>query len=402
MTDPRPLAADDLARAVARESSGPCVVDLTRETWAREPSRVLDQLAGALMAPIAPHAAVYVDFRQSDGGAPDENGLALLVEFLRLLAVRPLELAEPEAPADEEFPGIIGRCPAMRAMFRTMARIATSDLVVHVCGETGTGKERVAAALHARSGRPGRFVPVNASSPSDELFESELFGHVRGAFTGAVADREGQVAAAERGTLFLDEVPDLSPRAQAKLLRFVETREYCRVGDPRPRKADVRIVTAANVPLESRLRPDLIFRLRDVVLALPPLRTRGEDVWRLAREFLRQYAPAGRPAPAVTPVRAADPGVLLLARQRPRAPTGDPPRGRPLRRRGHPSRAPVGGGGDAARAPLRSLKDTMLACERRHILEVLAEHGGNRARTAVALGLTRQGLVAKIARLGIG
>jgi transcriptional regulator with AAA-type ATPase domain/tetratricopeptide (TPR) repeat protein len=400
-TEPRPLGADDLARAVARESAGPRVVDLRCGTWDREPSRVLHSLAGALVAPIAPHAAVYVDFRLSEGGPPDETGLALLVEFLRLLALRPLEIPEPEAPADEPFPGIIGRCPAMREMFRTMARIATSDLVVHVSGETGTGKERVAAALHARSGRPGRFVPVNASSPSDELFESELFGHVRGAFTGAVADRDGQVAAAEGGTLFLDEVADLSPRAQAKLLRFVETREYCRVGDTRPRKADVRIVTAANVPLESRLRADLIFRLRDVVLALPPLRTRGEDVWRLAREFLRQYAPAGRPVPAVMP-----------AARRMLESYAWPGNVRELQREIH--RAVVLSGGevihpehlslavDAPRRAARSLRDAVLACERRHILEVLSEQGGNRARTAVVLGLTRQGLVAKIARLGIG
>jgi transcriptional regulator with AAA-type ATPase domain/tetratricopeptide (TPR) repeat protein len=399
-SDPRPLGADDLARAVIRESSGPRVVDLSGETWDRDPGRVLHGLAGALVAPITSHAAVYADFRRSDGGPPDETGLALLVEFLRLLALRPLEPAAVE-PDDEEMPGIIGRCPAMREMCRTMARIAASDLVVHVCGETGTGKERVAAALHARSGRPGRFVPVNASSPSDELFESELFGHVRGAFTGAVADREGQVAAAQEGTLFLDEVADLSPRAQAKLLRFVETREYCRVGETRPRTADVRIVTAANVPLESRLRADLIFRLRDVVLALPPLRARGEDVWRLAREFLRQYAPAGRPVPAVTP-----------AARRMLESYAWPGNVRELQREIH--RAVVFSGGevihpehlslavDAPRSAARSLKDAMLACERRHIAEVLAEHGGNRARTAVALGLTRQGLVAKIARLGIG
>jgi DNA-binding NtrC family response regulator len=289
----------------------------------------------------------------------------------------------------------------MREMLRTMARVAASDLVVHVCGETGTGKERVAAALHARSGRRGRFVAVNAASPSDELFESELFGHVRGAFTGAVGDREGQVEAAAGGTLFLDEVADLSPRAQAKLLRFVETREYCRLGETRPRKADVRIVSAANVPLESRLRPDLIFRLNDVVLALPPLRARGEDVWRLAREFLRQYAPAGRPVPAVTPAARR----LLESYDWP----GNV---RELQRAIH--RAVVFSGGEvirpehlpvreeAPRRPGRSLKDALLDYERRHIVEVLAEHGGNRARSAVALGLTRQGLVAKIARLGIG
>src|SRR6185503_18691045 len=169
---------------VARESTGPRVVDVAREEWEREPSRVLHGLAGALLAPMAAGAAVYLDFRAADGPPPDETGLALLAEFVRLLGLRPVELlAAEDAPLIDDVPGIIGRCPAMRETLRTMARVAPSDLVVHVTGETGTGKERVAEALHARSGRPGRFVAVNASSLSDELFESELFGHVRGAFT---------------------------------------------------------------------------------------------------------------------------------------------------------------------------------------------------------------------------
>jgi DNA-binding NtrC family response regulator len=400
--EPRALPADDVARVVARESAGPRVVDVGQDGWEREPSRVLHGLAGALVAPMPPGAAVYLDFRAADGPPPDETGLALLAEFVRLLGVRPLELLAPEGPViDDEVPGIIGRCAAMRETLRTMARVAASDLVVHVSGETGTGKERVAEALHARSGRPGRFVAVNASSLSDELFESELFGHLRGAFTGAVADREGQVAAAERGTLFLDEVADLSPRAQGKLLRFVETREYARVGETRLRKADVRLVTAANVPLESRLRPDLIFRLKDVVLALPPLRARGDDLWRLVRAFLRQYAPAGR----------AEPVVSAAARRRLESYSW-PGNVRELQREIH--RAIVLSGGqvigpehlslraDEPRSASRSLQDAVRACERQHIAEVLGEHGGNRARAAVALGLTRQGLVAKIARLGIG
>jgi transcriptional regulator with AAA-type ATPase domain/tetratricopeptide (TPR) repeat protein len=400
--EPRPLREDDVARLIARESAGPRVVDLGRDGWDREPSRVLHGLSGALLAPMAAGAAVYLDFRAADGPPPDETGLALLAEFVRLLGLRPLELLAPEDPAPEDgVPGIIGRCPAMREMLRTMARVAPSDLVVHVSGETGTGKERVAAALHERSLRPGRFVAVNASSLSDELFESELFGHVRGAFTGAVADREGQVAAAENGTLFLDEVADLSARAQAKLLRFVETREYARVGETRLRRADVRLVTAANVPLESRLRPDLIFRLKDVVLLLPPLRARGDDIWRLVRAFLRQYAPGGSPEPIVT-----------AAARRLLESHAWPGNVRELQREIH--RAVVLAGGqpigpehlslraDAARSASRSLQDAVRACERGHIAEVLREHGGNRARAAVDLGLTRQGLVAKIARLGIG
>ncbi|HET6900668.1 MAG TPA: sigma 54-interacting transcriptional regulator [Vicinamibacteria bacterium] len=400
--EPRPLAEHDMARSVARESTGPRVVDVSRDGWEWEPSRVLHGLTGALVAPMAAGAAVYLDFRAADGPPPDETGLALLAEFVRLLGLRPIELLAPEdAAVIEDVPGIIGRCPAMRTTLRTMARVAPSDLVVHVTGETGTGKERVAEALHERSGRPGRFVAVNASSLSDELFESELFGHVRGAFTGAVADREGQVAAAERGTLFLDEVADLSPRAQAKLLRFVETREYARVGETRLRKADVRLVTAANTPLESRLRPDLIFRLKDVVLALPPLRARGDDLWRLVRAFLRQYAPAGRSEP-----------ILSAAARRLLESYSWPGNVRELQREIHRAVVMCNGAAigpehlslpaDGPRSASRSLQDAVRACERQHIAEVLGEHGGNRARAAVALGLTRQGLVAKIARLGIG
>ena len=398
--EPLPLPDGDFARAVAHEGSGPRVVDLTVEGWRTEPGRSLHGVGTALVAPLPPAGVLYLDFR-ADVDAPDETGLALLVEFGRLLSLRPLD--PPAAPAEEEeppFPGIVGACPAMRDLFRTMARIAPSDLVVHVTGETGTGKERVAHALHARSGRTGRFVAVNASSLGDELFESELFGHVRGAFTGAVSDREGQVAAAEGGTLFLDEVADLTPRAQAKLLRFVETREYCRLGETRVRKADVRLVTAANVPLESKLRPDLIFRLKDIVLALPPLRARGDDVWRLAREFLRP-ACAGLPMVPLTPAARrmleayAWPGnVRELQREIRRAvvfAAGEAIRPEHLSLQGEP----------AARAR-RSLRDAVLACERETIAAALADHGGNRARTAVALGLTRQGLVAKIARLGIG
>jgi DNA-binding NtrC family response regulator/tetratricopeptide (TPR) repeat protein len=399
---PQPLSAHDLAHAVARETVGPRVVDLSSESWQRDPGRVLHRLSGALLAPMGAGGAVYVDFREGDGVVPDENGLAILVEFVRLLAARPLEMADDaDVAAADAFPGIIGRCPAMCDLFRTMARVAGSDLVVHVSGETGTGKERVAEALHHRSGRGGRFVAVNASSLGDELFESELFGHVRGAFTGAVADREGQVEAAQGGTLFLDEVADLSARAQAKLLRFVETRQYHRVGETRLRTADIHLVTAANVDLDGRLRADLIFRLRDVVLTLPPLRSRGEDVGRLACAFLRQYAPAGRPVPALSAT------ARRLIESYPW-----PGNVRELQRVIH--RAVVLAGGDtirpehltlrteAARPAARALKDALLACERQHITAVLAEHAGNRARTAIALGLTRQGLVAKIGRLGIG
>jgi DNA-binding NtrC family response regulator len=262
----------------------------------------------------------------------------------------------------------------------------------------------VAEALHRHSPRAaGPFVAVNASSLSDELFESEMFGHVRGSFTGAVGDREGFVAAAQGGTLFLDEVTDLSPRAQAKLLRFLERREYRRVGENRLRQADVRILSAANVALEERLRADLVFRLKDVVLALPPLRERGDDVLALALAFLRREVRPGRPVPAL----AADARRALQG-------YAWPGNVRELQR--EMRRAVVLAGRDAIRAEhlsitgavaettpaRRPLKDAVLGFERQYVAAALRELGGNRARTAVVLGITRQALVAKIARLGLG
>jgi transcriptional regulator with PAS, ATPase and Fis domain len=184
----------------------------------------------------------------------------------------------------------------MDALRRDIARLAPWDATVYVHGETGVGKEVVARALHAGSRRRrGPFVAFNAAAFSDELFEGELFGHARGAFTGAHAAREGYVQRASGGTLFIDEVGELSLRAQAKLLRFLEEREYNPVGESRTRRADVRVLSATNVDLarraaEERFRPDLYYRLNDLVIDVPPLRDRGEDVILLARHFLERAA----------------------------------------------------------------------------------------------------------------
>ena len=236
---------------------------------------------------------------------------------------------------------------------------------------------------------------------------TKMCGHVKGAFTSAIADRAGHIAEAEGGTLFLDEVTDLSPRAQGKLLRLLQEKEYRRLGESRPRRADVRFVTAANITLEERaaageLRKDLMYRLNRIVLTLPPLRERGEDVALLARHLLRaEAAKAGWPAPALPAdvVRALErypwPGNVReleneIGRIVLRAGRG------PVRRE-HLSPgllAPP----SAAATPL---KHAVFAFERDHIARALAQYGGNRARTACSLGLTRQALVAKISRLGI-
>jgi two-component system, NtrC family, response regulator AlgB len=209
--------------------------------------------------------------------------------------------AAPEADLQTE-------SPAMRAVLDTLARAAPAEAPILLRGENGTGKGILAQALHAQSRRARRrFVTVNCPTLTEDLLASELFGHVKGAFTGAVRDQPGRVEAAEGGTLFLDEVGEISPALQAKLLRFLQDKAYERVGDTRTRNADVRIVAATNRDLEAdvvagRFREDLLFRLNVIQVRVPPLRERPEDISRLARGFLAFFArSAGRPPPELAP-----------------------------------------------------------------------------------------------------
>ena len=201
--------------------------------------------------------------------------------------------------------------PAMRAVLDVLPRLAAADATVLLRGENGTGKGVIARALHAGSARAARpFVVVNCPTLSEELLASELFGHARGAFTGAVRDQPGKVEAADGGTLLLDEIGEISPGLQAKLLRFLQEREFERVGETETRRADVRILAATNRDLEAdvaagRFREDLLYRLNVVELRLPPLRERPEDILPLARHFLAFFARAARRAvPALSPAAA--------------------------------------------------------------------------------------------------
>jgi NtrC-family two-component system response regulator AlgB len=201
--------------------------------------------------------------------------------------------------------------PKMRAVLDTAWRAAASDASLLLRGESGTGKGVLARAIHARSPRTARpFATVNCPTLTDELLASELFGHAKGAFTGAVRDQPGRVEAAEGGTLFLDEVAEMSPALQAKLLRFVQDKEFERVGETRTRRADVRVIAATNRDLDAevaagRFRRDLFFRLDVIELVLPPLRERPEDVVRLANGFLAFFArAAARPAQELSPAAA--------------------------------------------------------------------------------------------------
>jgi NtrC-family two-component system response regulator AlgB len=200
------------------------------------------------------------------------------------------------------------REPAMRRALDVAYQVAPTDATVLLRGESGTGKGVLARAIHAHSKRAGRaFVTVHCPSLSAELLESDLFGHVKGAFTGAVQDKAGKVDAADGGTLFLDEVGDIPPVLQAKLLRLAQDRQYERVGEPAARVADVRVLAATNRDLEAevkagRFREDLFYRLNVIDLTVPPLRERRADVLPLARGLLGFFArQAGKPVTGFTP-----------------------------------------------------------------------------------------------------
>jgi DNA-binding NtrC family response regulator len=214
---------------------------------------------------------------------------------------RRLELANQALMADGRSP-LLAESPAMRPVLEVIARVGPSDANVLVSGENGTGKSLVAQALHAVSPRaPRPMVTVNAGGMAEGVFESELFGHVRGAFTDAKADRVGRFELADGSTLFLDEIANVPGGQQAKLLRVIETGEFERVGSSRTRKVDVRIVSATNADLlaeiaAGRFRQDLLFRLNTIEIVLPPLRDRREDIPLLARHFLDQHTQRYRKA----------------------------------------------------------------------------------------------------------
>ena len=198
-----------------------------------------------------------------------------------------------------QFGGILGRSRPMRALFQLLETVARSASTILITGETGTGKEMVARAIHHSSPRRGfRFVALNCGAIPETLLEAELFGHVKGAFTGAIGTRQGRIEQAHKGTLFLDEVGTMSPGLQMKLLRALQEREFERIGDNRTIKVDVRFIAATNSDLgkmvaEGTFREDLYYRLNVIPIELPPLRERRDDIPLLVSHFLEKFAAGG-------------------------------------------------------------------------------------------------------------
>jgi two-component system response regulator HydG len=306
---------------------------------------------------------------------------------------------------------IVGRSPAMQRVLDTVAQVAPSEATVLISGESGTGKELVAGLLHANSGRrEGPFVSLNCAAITESLMESELFGHEKGAFTGAERRREGRFHQADGGTLFLDEVSEMPLSMQVKFLRVLQEREFTRVGGDSLLRVDVRVVAATNTHLPERIaagrfREDLYYRLNVVGLQLPPLRERREDIPLLAQHFLETFAAKNRtPVKGFTPqamdrlIRCDWPGnvrelmnaverAVVLARADYLTEADFPAIG-PAAAAGAP---PAAGG---AGLPLSEV-------ERAVILDTLAAAGGNKSEAARRLGVTRRTLHKKLKAYGV-
>ncbi|HLV24858.1 MAG TPA: sigma-54 dependent transcriptional regulator [Gemmatimonadales bacterium] len=303
-------------------------------------------------------------------------------------------------------PLIIAQSPSMQPVLQLMRRIAPSDANVLITGEHGTGKELIAEWLHANSSRSSKaFVPVNLGGLSEGIFESELFGHVKGAFTDARTDRVGRFELADEGTIFLDEIGNVPMAQQAKLLRVLQTRELEKVGASRPRRLNVRVLSATNVNLREeitagRFREDLLFRLNTIEIHLPALRERREDILPLAQHFLELHASRyGR-----NDITAFDPGALqsLTAHSWP----GN------IRELGHAiERAVLLATDGAVRArdlalhvqegSAPRLEDmTLDEAESMLIRRALRRYDGNVSQAAKALGLSRSALYRRLESLG--
>ena len=342
---------------------------------------------------------------------PDVLLVVVRRAFARVALERQIESLQDSLAQARAQGGMVGQSAPFQAALQLAEKVAGSDLPVLVTGENGTGKELLARTLHERSRRAQQpFVPVNCGALPEALLESVLFGHVKGAFTGAVKDHKGLFAEADGGTLFLDEIGDMPQPLQVKLLRALESGEILPVGADRPAHVDVRVVSATNQDLAARqasgaFREDLFWRIKGVEIRLPPLRDRAGDVPLLAQHFLNQCAHLsadGRPR------LLSDEAAEALQAHR------WPGNLRELRHEMQRATVLCGARREIAAEDLSfsavterpapsagSLQQKVEALERREIEEALRRFANNRTRAAEALGLSRQGLLKKLERFGL-
>ncbi len=334
---------------------------------------------------------------------------------------------ETRLKAAEGAPTLIGETPGMLAVRQLIDKIAPSDASVMILGETGTGKELIARSLHDKSLRAGgSFIPVNCGALPENLVESELFGHRKGAFTGADTHRKGLFEVANGGTLFLDEVGELDKSVQVKLLRFLECGEIRRVGENDPFRVDVRVLCATNRDLREmvandQFREDLFFRLNTFEIPLPPLRDRKDDIPALAAHMLKRYARRGQPESTLTPeavnaLASHDwPGnIRELANAIERATIlagGGPilpehlPTQLPIRRPGGAATQPTSAQASPFAGPHFAIPDgspTLRDIEMKYIQVILEKHNGNKPAASKELGISLKTLYNKINQLQQG
>ncbi len=407
ITDAAGGISDSIVRQVIASGRPVIVSDALADTqFGRSDSVIAMKLSSVMCAPLLSQGqilgALYVgndkikhlfDRAQLDLLSIFASQASLILQNAMLLNALRADKAKLVAELhDKKFGEIIGVCPSMLEVFRKLQKVAATDISVLITGETGTGKELIAKELHRRSPREGGpFVTINCGAIPENLIESELFGHVRGAFTGAIASRPGKFQVADKGTLFLDEIGELPLNLQVKLLRALQERVVFRVGDSKPEKVDIRIVAATNRNLEEEIRTgnfreDLYYRLNVVNLWLPPLRERGDDVLIIAKVLLSKYADELGSA-----VRGFSPAALAAIKK-----YSWPGNIRQLENRIKKALVlcdqallavedlDLGPGAEASVMPLEKAKEEF---QRRYVLEALERNNGNRTQTARDLGV---------------
>ncbi len=384
--------------------------------------KIKDISPGIPVIIMTAYASVNTAIEALKSGAYDYLTKPLDIEELKILVAKALrfqKLEQENIYLKEQlnnrfdFSNIIGRSPAMKQLFETMALVAPSEATVLIAGESGTGKELIANAIHQNSARAQRpFIKVNCAALPETLLESELFGHEKGAFTGATARKQGRFQLAHNSSILLDEIGEMSPTTQAKILRVLQEREFEPIGSTQTIKVDTRVIAATNKNLEEeikkgRFREDLFYRINVVTIEVPALRDRHEDIPLLADFFLKRYAEKNRRVIKGFTPRAMDllmrydwsgnvrelenvvERAVIMARGEMITPLEFPENLKELDGELKEPRLNLSAG--------RSLKEV----EKEMILRTLAETGGNRTHAASILGISRRTLQLKLKEYGI-